>query len=79
MSKGGVALWAHGCRGAAIGVVAALDGNLIGNEFGIVPNPPDKGRSAPRKPWQPQKINARHAAHAALVLGAALRIERIGL
>jgi hypothetical protein len=41
--KLGRALWVHGRCSAAIGVIAALYGNLIGDEFGIVPNPPNKG------------------------------------
>src|SRR6056297_14091 len=45
-------------RAAVIGQIAVLDRNLVRDEFRIVPDAPDEGRSAPGLPWQADEIEA---------------------
>ena len=42
-----------------LGQVVALNGNLVGDELSVVPDPPDERRTAARQPRQPKKVDAR--------------------
>jgi hypothetical protein len=50
----------------------ALDRNLIGDVFSVVPYAPDKGRPSARLPRKPEKIDAWLRRNAALMPGSAL-------
>src|SRR5262245_18730348 len=64
---------------ASVGGVAALDRDLIGEVFRVVPDAPDEARPAPRQPRQAEEVDAGLAGHAALVPWPAVLVEGIDL
>ena len=65
--------------GRLVTLILALNGDLVGNIFGIVPDAPDKGGPAPRQPRQAEKIDPRLRRHAAVMLRPLRVIEGVYL
>src|SRR5690606_889910 len=65
--------------GVAVGLVAALGGDVAGDVLGVVPYPPDEGGAAARQPGQTEEVHSRLARHAALMQGLALGVEGVDL
>ena len=52
---------------------------MVDDEFGIVPNAPNKGRPPAGLPGKPQEINARLCGNTAFMRGDTLRLEGVNL
>src|SRR5262249_60724076 len=76
---GGPAQGSRGGPARSVGGVAALDRDLIGEVFRVVPDAPDEARPAPRQPRQAEEVDAGLAGHAALVPWPAVLVEGIDL
>src|ERR1700738_3186102 len=75
-SREGSASSSAGCR-FVIHDIVTLDGDLVREILGVVPDAPDETRSSPRLPGQPQKINPWLCRDAALMPGPALLVEGV--
>ena len=66
-------------RVPAVGQVAALRRDVVGQVLGVVPDAPDEARPAPRQPGQPEEVDAGLGRHAAPVPRPAALVEGVDL
>jgi hypothetical protein len=69
----------HQCVLLVVHQVAPLDGDLVGNVLGVVPDTPDEAGAAARLPRQAEEVHARLGGYTALLQRLSLVIEGVHL
>src|SRR5262245_13655750 len=66
-------------RGITIGQILPLNDDLIGHEFGVVPNAPNEARPPTRLVRQPEEVKTGLTRNAALMPWLAIHLEGVDL